>query len=104
MTGAPILLAAVRVSLACVPPLVTACLRVSILLAVSFGVLGIMKNASAKLRHLLWLSAIGGCLCVLAFSLRGPLFHVAFRQTMSETRGAFAAVSSALLPATGAFA
>jgi beta-lactamase regulating signal transducer with metallopeptidase domain len=104
LTGPPILLATLRAALPFIPTLVAGSLRVSILLAVAFGALWIMKDAPAKLRHILWLSAIGGNVFAFALSLTGPVFHVAFPRGVAGYRGALAALSSALLPATGTFA
>ena len=103
MTEPSILRALVRFALPFLPILMAVFVRLSILLAVAFGVLLVMKNASARLKHLLWLSAIGGSLLVLVLSLNGPLFRVALRPTPADRLGALAVFSSALLPASSTF-
>ncbi len=103
MTEPSILLAAARTALPFIPALLLACFRVSILLAVSFGALWILKQASAKLRHILWLSAIAGSLVIFALTLTGPVFHVPLPHSAPGTHGALAALSSALLPSSGTF-
>jgi len=103
MTEPSVLLAAARTALPFIPALLLACLRVSILLAVAFGALWILQQASAKLRHILWLSAIGGSLVIFALTLTGPIFHVPLRHGSPDADGALAALSSALLPSSGTF-
>ena len=102
MTEPPILLAAARTALPFIPALVATCLRVLILLSVAFGALWVLRNASAKLRHIVWLSTVGGSLFLFALSLTGPLFHVTFRRGGSDTHAALSVLSSTLLPTAGA--
>jgi beta-lactamase regulating signal transducer with metallopeptidase domain len=94
--------ALVCLSLRLLPVLFSVLIKTSILLALAFILQGIMKNASARLRHVLWLSSIGGCLLVLALSLCGPLFQLAPRS--AEAAGTMSALSSALVPSPGSFA
>ena len=54
-----------------------------------------------RLRHALWLSAIGGSLLILALSLCGPLFQLAPRP--AEAVGPIATLSSRLLPSPESF-
>ena len=100
MTGFLILQAAIRLACPFLLVLFAAAVKASILLALGFGATWVTKDASANLKHVLWLSCIGSCLLVLILSLTGPLFHFALPP---PHRGAFVAVSSALLPASGTF-
>ncbi len=98
MTDFSILQAAIRLACPFLLVLFAAAVKTSILLAFVFAALWVMKDASAKLKHVLWLSGIGSCLLVLILSLTGPIFHFALPR---PPRGAFVAVSSALLPRIG---
>ena len=92
--------AAIRLACPLILVLFAAAVKTSILLVFVFAALWVTKDASARLKHILWLSCIGSCLLVLILSLIGPLFHFALPQ---PHRGAFAAVSSALFPASSTF-
>lgn len=100
MTNFLILQAAIRLACPFLLVLFATAVKNSILLAFVFGATWVTKDASAKLRHVLWLSCIGSCLLVLILSFTGPLFHFALPQ---PHRGALVAVSSALFPASGTF-
>jgi beta-lactamase regulating signal transducer with metallopeptidase domain/putative intracellular protease/amidase len=101
MTDLSIPPALVCFSLRLLAVLLSVIVKTSILLVLAFALQRIMKNASPRLRHALWLSSIFGCLLILVLSLAGPLFQVAPRP--SNAAGPVAALSSALLPSSGSF-
>jgi beta-lactamase regulating signal transducer with metallopeptidase domain len=67
----------VCLALRLLPILFSVLVKTSILLALAFLLQRLMKNASARLRHLLWLASIGGSLVILVQSLGGPVFRFA---------------------------
>jgi beta-lactamase regulating signal transducer with metallopeptidase domain len=98
MAESDVLRECVRFALPLLPVLLSVFVKISLLLGFAFAAAAVMKGASARQRHLLWLTAIGACLAVLALSLNGPLFRFAARPLPLGT------VSSSLLPASSVFA
>jgi len=90
--------ALVCLSMRLLPVLFSVLIKTSLLLALAFILQWMMKRASARLRHALWLFSMLGSLLILALALRGPLFPLAGRPT--EAAGPVAALSSALVPSS----
>ncbi len=83
--------------------LLVASVKVSVILAFVFAVSSVMKNAHPRLRHVLWLAAIGSSLCVLFLSVNGPLFLFAGANEPQSRDVMYQAASAALLPSSGVF-
>jgi len=81
MTNPVISAALVCFSLRLLPVIVSVLVKTMILLTLAFVLHWIMRNASPRLRHRLWMSAIVCCLLVLGLSLRGPLYKGAVLRT-----------------------
>lgn len=103
MTNPVIPAALVCFSLRLLSVILSVLAKTMILLVVAFVLQWIMRNASPKLRHGLWLSAIFCCLLVLGLSLRGPLYQVGPRPSNGAV-SPLSALTSALVPAAGSFA
>jgi beta-lactamase regulating signal transducer with metallopeptidase domain len=88
----------IRFALPFLPISFAVLVKVSLILGVAFAAAQVLRRAPARLKHLLWLAAIGGSALIFLLALHGPLFHVPARPLPTGP------VSSALLPSTSAFA
>ena len=76
MTGFVMPLQLVCLSLWLLHVLSVVFLKATVLLALAVLLQRVMRGAPARFRHVLWLSAIGGCLVILVLSLSGRLLAI----------------------------